>query len=166
MSNIRILTSNALGAFADMVYYNRDRAYRLWLISPWLAVGKGRTDPISLLVESARGHNISARVVTRPPAMEWHSKTLRILLANMRVELFYCANLHAKLYILECDGFRYAQIGSANLTGRSLDNYELGVEFSTTRETRGDDTSSLIADLLDYANYLLREDDVLMQDDI
>lgn len=167
MSGIRIITENALGIFADTVYRNRDRAFRIWLITPWLALGEGRLDPIAMLVEALHGNRARINIITRCPTEAWHSEAIRILSANVPVTLFYCRNLHAKLYILECNGFRYALLGSPNFTGKAMSqNREIGVEIRTTMENATSSAAVLMSELTQYAQTLIREDDVLLQDPI
>ena len=82
------------------------------------------------------------------PSQIWHYEAIKILWKNIEPTLYYCANLHAKLYILECDGFRYAILGSANLTNRAdQTNKELAVEFRTTIQAQDDDVAVAVTRL-------------------
>jgi phosphatidylserine/phosphatidylglycerophosphate/cardiolipin synthase-like enzyme len=75
--------------------------------------------------------------------------------------LFACSSLHTKLYIAECNGFRGAVLGSANLTPRGdRANLELAVEFRTTSEKSADDVTTIISELSRYASDLRQHEDV------
>jgi phosphatidylserine/phosphatidylglycerophosphate/cardiolipin synthase-like enzyme len=93
--------------------------------------------------------------------MDWHVEAIRVMWEAFRPTLYYCSNLHTKLYLAECDGFRCAIFGSPNLTGRADgENRELAIEFRTTVESREDDVAAIISRLADYARDLAAEDDV------
>jgi hypothetical protein len=156
-----ILTSGALTTFAATVYANKARLRRIWLISPWLGGSVPRVDPISYLVEALQNSECIVNVVTRKPTADWHYEAVRVMWANFRPTLYYCPNLHTKLYLAECDGFRCAVFGSPNLTGRADgENRELAIEFRTTVESRDDEVAAIISSLADYARDLAAEDDV------
>lgn len=88
-------------------------------------------------------------------------EAVRVLCTNVQTALFYCRTLHAKLYLVECDGFRCAVLGSPNLTGRAdAENKELAIEFRTTVSANDDDVAHLITSLIEYADSLISEDDV------
>jgi len=72
------------------------------------------------------------------------------------VNVFICdENLHTKLYILECDGFRHAILGSPNLTHKAdARNDELAVSFRTTVQGSQNRISELINELTAYASAL------------
>jgi phosphatidylserine/phosphatidylglycerophosphate/cardiolipin synthase-like enzyme len=79
-------------------------------------------------------------------------------------EVMFSAQLHAKLYILECDGFRYAMLGSANLTRRADNkNRELAVEFRTTCTNRSDPVAAMIDELLVFAYELMSDEAAQLQ---
>jgi len=145
-----------------MVHVYQDRAFRLWLISPWLSSEEEGQDSLLMLADALRGRNCTVILITRPPSSTWHLKALELLRANTKLTAFKCANLHTKLYIAECDGFRAALLGSANLTTRGdRINRELAIELrSTAEDPRVDSIAGLINELTDYASSLRNEDDV------
>jgi phosphatidylserine/phosphatidylglycerophosphate/cardiolipin synthase-like enzyme len=152
---MRLITSAALGAFARVVYANQSRAFRVWIVSPWLRSEQDGQDPLMLLVDSLRGSNCSVVLFTRPPEQVWHDEAIRLIRTNTRSIIYVCRHLHTKLYILECDGFRAAILGSPNLTSRAEHvNLEIAVEFRTTIETATDDVAALITELTEYASSL------------
>lgn len=155
MKRVRLLTTAILGVFARVVHANRDRLYRVWLISPWLRCEDSGEDPLLLLLDALRGRSCDVVLFTRPPDQVWHLEAINLLRANTRSIAYACRALHTKLYILECDGFRAAILGSPNLTSRAeRENLEIAVEFRTTVETATDDVASLITELTEYASSL------------
>ncbi len=141
-------------------FANRHRIRKLWLITPWVTEAPGRYDFLSMIVEASAASRATVVVLTRPPRDAWHKKALHVLNANLRPTILYNPQLHAKLYILQCDGFRYALLGSPNLTRRAdRDNIELAIEFRTSCEGYADKISSMIHELIAYANALIGDDD-------
>lgn len=165
MNGLRILTDSILTTFAEVAYTNRNRIFRAWLITPWIASEDSPMDPVSLLVEAFRASRPRVDLVTRKPMLAWHQQALQVLYSNVSPILYYCSTLHAKLYLLECDDFRYALIGSPNLTGRAdKGNKELAVEMRTTVRSQEDDVAVAVTRLTQYARSLVGEDGVLIQD--
>ena len=159
MGTIEILTDHTLSRFGEVVFANKYRVRRLWLISPWVATESGKYDPLSLLIEALSGRDYTLNVVTRPPIHRWHSHALEVLHSNLKPLLFYSKQLHAKLYLLDCDGFRYAVFGSPNLTGRAnAVNRELAVELRATTLSSSDREAAMIAELITYAESIMSED--------
>jgi hypothetical protein len=160
-NRITVLTSGALTKFAAAVYANKPRLRRIWLVSPWIGGIAPGVDPISYLVEALQGSDCNVNVVTRKPTAAWHLEAVRVIWENFRPTLYYCPTLHTKLYLAECDGFRFAVFGSPNLTGKADgENRELAIEFRTTVESREDEVAAIITSLADYARDLAAEDDV------
>lgn len=163
MSSVCVISTSPLGEFANLVYVHRERLNRLWIVTPWIASEADRTDPLRLLVDALQGTRCDVQMITRPPTTAWHSTALQLLERDTRLTLYYCRNLHAKLYIMEADGFRCALLGSPNLTpSGNKTNREIAVEFRTTKQGRFDDTSTLITDLTEYVASLRAEDDVIL----
>jgi hypothetical protein len=160
---IRLLTTSILGTFAKLAHANRDRLFRMWLISPWLRSEPHREDPLSLLLDSLRGTTCDVILFTRQPEFAWHREAVELVRANSRCTLYYCDRLHTKLYLLECDGFRAAVIGSPNFT-RTADrrNLELAIELRTTVESDRDDVAALISELAGYASALRNDEGVTL----
>lgn len=161
MSSAKLVSRNALSAFANLVYAKQDDLYRLWLISPWVSVrGEGAYAAEQLRAAVGR-RRVTVFVVTRPPLMVYHSEAIRMLRSIPGTQVFYCAELHSKLYIAECNGFRGAVFGSPNLTpGGEVLNEELAVEFRTSSTARENAISALVDDLVRYATALRAQDNV------
>jgi hypothetical protein len=164
-NRISLITGLALTKFAENAYVNAHRLRNMWVISPWLSRESAAQDPISLLCTAMKKSHCSVKVVTRQPESRWHSEALDRLWSAENTTVFFCSNLHAKLYILECDGYRSAIFGSPNLTARAnRSNHELAIHCHTTlQDSTVDIVAALITSLCSYATSLISEDDVLLQ---
>src|SRR5262249_16584893 len=152
-----VVSEGSLSLFSDVAWSNRWRIRRAWLISPWIGTSESKRDPLAHLVEALRKCQ-HFWLVTRPPKESWHPSALRILRANSRPSVLLNPELHAKLYILECDGFKYALLGSPNLTPRAnAVNRELAIQFKSSVSSREDKIAAVIEDLIDYARFLLQD---------
>lgn len=161
MARMRLITEGVLTAFADLVYANRERVYRVWLISPWVGAVDDGSDSLLRLIDGLRGTRRQVTVVTRPPQQAWHLRSIELLRANVHATLYGCASLHTKLYLLECNGLRAGILGSPNLTPHAdRRNRELAIELRTTVESRDEPVAALLSDLTEYALNLCGEDDV------
>lgn len=162
LKNLRILTREILMSFARLVHSNSWRVRRIWIVAPWIGLHE-RSDALHLLVDSLKGKNCPVLIITRPPDAAWHSRAIRFLQANLKTTIFISPSLHSKLYIIECDGFRAAIVGSPNLTPRAdRGNREIGVELRTTMELSSNDVAAAITELIQYAFHLRGEDDTRM----
>src|SRR6266542_2159265 len=119
MKRIRLIRRSPIGEFADVVYTYRAMIYRLWLISPWMGMyTDGTVDPLQLMVDAIRTKpNCMVNVITREPKPkdDWHAKALQVLRDNVKPTMLFCKTLHTKLYIVECNDFACAMLGSPNL---------------------------------------------------
>jgi len=156
-SDLAVISQTALSRFSDIAFSNKHRIRRAWLISPWIAYSTEKRDPLSYLTEAL--HKCPQTwLITRPPKLVWHENAIKILRANSspRPTVLFNEHLHAKLYLLDCDGFRYALLGSPNFTPRAdTQNRELAIEFTTTASPRADKISAVIQELVSYAELLL-----------
>jgi len=162
MRRIRLVSTAIMGTFAQMVYSNQSRLHRLWLVAPW--IGDDSTNgALALLLEALRGTRASVVVVTRPPTQAWHARAVQALRDHGRAIVYTCPNLHTKLYIAECNGFRGAILGSPNLTRRAeLMNLELAIELRSTTDSPTDDVETVLCQLSQYASDLRQDDDVAL----
>src|SRR5689334_21479150 len=166
MASLRLLFDLIVGHFADEVYTNRSRARELWLVAPWLSLDEAGEDPIGIIVEGLSKTRCHTYIVTRPPKENWHALAIDVLRKNLSTTVLHCTTLHAKVYLLECDGFRYALLGSPNLTGPgNRKNREVAVEFRTTSSLREDDVGRAIEGLSVFVKQLSLERDVMISDD-
>jgi phosphatidylserine/phosphatidylglycerophosphate/cardiolipin synthase-like enzyme len=155
VKRFRLITDQVLGAFARSVYANQRRVRRVWILSPWLGSVEDADDALLLLIDALRNRSCPIVLITRPPDAAWHLRAIQLLQSNCAANVFLHPNLHTKLYIAECDGFRCAVLGSPNLTPRSLrQNREIAIEFRTTVESSEDDVAALLTELTEYASSL------------
>lgn len=164
MGRIRLLTNAILKTFIDLVYHNRGRIRRIWLVTPWIGGADSGRDPLYILVDALRTTSCHIVLITRPPREIWHEKAVLLLERHLRTTVYLCESLHTKLYLLECDGFRAAVLGSPNLTPRGdRVNREIAVELRSTYISDEDELSAIINELIEYASALRGEDDVLLK---
>lgn len=155
MKRIRLLTESILGSFANSVEVHRNILHRVWIVAPWIGSEAGKTDPVLQLVDTLRDSPRAVTVITRKPTDAWHLTAVQLLQANVKPVVYYCATLHTKLYIMECNGLRSAILGSPNLTGKAnRTNREIAVEFRATSESVRDDVAVLLTELVQYASDL------------
>jgi phosphatidylserine/phosphatidylglycerophosphate/cardiolipin synthase-like enzyme len=144
-----------------MVYVNQQRAHRLWLVCPWIGAEEDARGALALLVDALGRRGCSTTLITRPPAATWHGDAVDALRRQAGAVVYVCPNLHTKLYVVECDGFRGAVLGSANFTPRAdRFNHEIAVEFRTTREGPDDEVAAIVTELINYASSLREHEDV------
>jgi len=106
--------------------------------------------------------NLSFTVITRPPLSTWHTEALSFLITRTKATVYTLENLHTKLFRIDGDGFRYAMLGSPNLTHRAnIINYELSVEFIETISTTSD-VANLMIGLDEYITDLIQMDSTLL----
>lgn len=160
---ITVLENNPLETLGKVVYANRHRARTIWFITPWISGEPSRFDSLSLLIEGLKSRSCTVYIVTRPPVLTWHQRALKVLRENVNPILCYNKHLHTKLYILEADGFRYALIGSPNLTRQAETvNRELAVEIRASTAPRFQETARLIQELIVYAQSIMAENETLL----
>jgi hypothetical protein len=164
MRRLKLLTNAILKTFADMVYNNQRRVHRVWIVSPWIGGDGLRRDPLYLLIEAVRRTSCDVILITRPPKDVWHQDAINLLEKYAGATVYYCPALHTKLYLLECNGFRGAVLGSPNLTSRAEKaNREIAVEFRTTVTADDDDVATVINELTEYVSSLRGEDGVYLK---
>lgn len=162
--HLRLLTRSILTDFARMVYANKGRVFRLWLVSPWIGSREDGIDPLCILIEALRRRSCDVIVVTRPPKEVWHLQGEELLEKQLDAVVYHCASLHTKLYIAECNGFRGAILGSPNLTPRANSmNREVAVEFRTTTTNTDHEIGMIVNELIEYASALRGERDVTLK---
>ena len=166
MNSVDIVSDRILDNFAELVSANKNRLYRLWLVTPWLGYDDYCTDPLYVLIDSLKKTTCTITLITRPPKEDWHRRAVDLLMAGIKPILYHCSNLHTKLYILECNGFRASVLGSPNLTpNANKRNRELAVRFCTTETNRKNDVVRIVNELTTYAQDLCIDDDVILVDE-
>jgi len=164
MSSFEIVSEKPLSGFSEVAFANRRRLRRIWMVTPWVTESHGKFDFLSMIVEASRTSRAKVFILTRPPRDTWHATAIEVLNANLKPILLFNTSLHAKLYILECNGFRYALLGSPNLTRRAdRDNVEIGIELRSSFERPVDKVSAMISELIIYASSLFAEDAAQLQ---
>jgi len=126
----------------------------------------GAVDPLQVMVDAVRTRpKCMVNVITREPKPknDWHSNALQVLRNNVKPTMFFCKTLHTKLYIVECDAFACAMLGSPNLTaGGNTANIELALEVRGTSLRPQDEVSGMLCDLVNYAHALLADESVTL----
>ena len=151
-----IHTEQILTKFVDLAYVNRRRLYRIWLVSPWIGYEEKGYDPLIRLVEAIRDQTrVSVILITTEPKQDWHSRAVRYLHSATSLMCFDCKDLHAKVFLLECNGFRAAYFGSPNFTPRANSiNHELAIEFLTSIQSPEDAYGKMMNELFTYVDNL------------
>ena len=151
-----LLTEQILTRFSDLAYVNRRRLYRIWLVTPWIGYKEKGRDPLNPLVEAVREQKGAALIlITTAPKLDWHTKAIEFLRSETSLICFDCKDLHAKIFLLECDGFRAAFFGSPNFTPRANNiNRELAIDFRTTMQDPADSVGKMMNDLFVYVDTL------------
>jgi phosphatidylserine/phosphatidylglycerophosphate/cardiolipin synthase-like enzyme len=155
MWRINPVVDNPLSRLAEEVRLHRDSIYRIWIVSPWLAMTTEGVDPLLSMADSLKRRRVSISIITLRPVHLWHADALRTFRRQAPAIVYLCPDLHAKVYLVFAEGYRYALLGSPNLTGRAdRVNREIAVEFRTTSESREDQVGAMISFLTAYAEEL------------
>jgi phosphatidylserine/phosphatidylglycerophosphate/cardiolipin synthase-like enzyme len=162
--SLSLIADGTLSTLSDVAFANKYRLRRMWLISPWITATDHKEDPLHRLIEAYQVRRCVIRLLTRPPRDSWHIEAVQLLRDNANCEIMFSPQLHAKLYILECDGFRYAMLGSPNLTRRAdSKNRELAIELRTTLSSPSDEVSAMMNELLVFAYELMSDEEAQLQ---
>lgn len=154
-SQIEIHKERILTKFADLAFANRYRLYRIFLVTPWIGFKETSRDPLIRVIAAAQQKNPDVVLITRKPDNEWHQKAIRFLRSKCSITSHVLQDLHAKLYVLQCDGFTSAFLGSPNFSSQAnITNQEIAVQFCTTKTDPEDRVVALIEDLLVYVDQL------------
>jgi hypothetical protein len=146
---ITLVKERALTHFAELVSVYSRSLRRAWIISPWITA----TDnfyALNLVVGTLEQSRASLTVVTRAAEKVNHQAALRTVMSLAQAEVYVLPHLHAKLYMLECEGFRAALLGSANFTEEGDQQLvEIVADVRSSRES--DPAARFIADLFGFA---------------
>jgi len=155
VNSIDLISEAILDRFADLVHNNRNRLYRLWIVTPWLGYDDNRDDPLYVLIDSLKKTSCTVTLITRPPNADWHKRAVKLLEKGIRPITYHCESLHTKLYVLECNGFRATILGSPNLTpNANKRNKELAIQLCTTEKDRNNKIVKIVNSLIAYASTL------------
>lgn len=159
---INIHTEQILSKFASLALANKSRLYRIWLVTPWIGFRERNRDPLVRLIEAVQSKKPEMVLITRTPTKDWHKKAVRFLNSTCSLMPHILPNLHSKVYVLECNGFSAAFLGSPNFsTQANKINQEVAVEFRATVTDPEDRVVALIGDLLTYVDQLRSKADLM-----
>ena len=158
MTLATVIRTQPLTRFADAARAHEETLLRAFLVSPWILVREEQEfPPFARLLETVRVSKARLTVLTRPPDKASHLQAVNLISEIPHSEIFYLDSLHAKLYLLECNAFRIAMIGSPNFTpeGDTL-HRELAVEIRSARES--DVAGLLVRDLFAFSLDLMSDE--------
>ena len=124
---LKILTRRVIAAFLERL--TKARGWRtIYIVSPWIS-------PFDIpgvinyaqFLKRVHDEDCTLYVVTRPPKEPWHQVALDGLRDSGCANIVLAEPIHTKLYWAQTDQGRFALLGSANLTQRSLDQNEIGL---------------------------------------
>lgn len=100
----------------------------LVIVSPWIDSVGEMADQFSAVARRIALDRIDTTVIVRHPRKEPTNYPAVTRFAAMpTVQLFFNNELHAKVYACYCQPYGFAYVGSANLTGRAIVAFEVGV---------------------------------------
>ena len=158
--HIEIHSERILSKFARLAHEMREKIYRIWIVSPWITHENTDRDPLITLALAAKPRNPAIVVITRPPEKnsEEHNAALHMLHSIGNTTTFTMPRLHSKIYLLHCDGFRAAFLGSPNFTvSGNIRNEEIAIDLRSNYQDKRDKVGSLISELNDYVSSLRTE---------
>ena len=147
----KLFTKRVTEQFVSRLLVEVKPVSTLTLVSPWISDWDAPTSSLTRLVEWIRARHVRTLVITRPPIEPWHLEAANRLAKLPSATVMLLPDLHTKLFVCRAVPVGFGLVGSANLTGRSLQNLEIGVMF----EGRGIH-SQVLNDLHAYASYDLR----------
>jgi len=123
-----LLTQRVTEAFFVRVVAEDRPISSLTIVSPWVSAWDTGKIAFGRLCQQISIRPIRTLLITRPPEEVWHRDALDRL-AEAGVTIVLLPDLHAKVFVCEAVPVGFGLVGSANLTRRSLDNFEIGVMF-------------------------------------
>ncbi len=141
---IELIRNRIIEKYLNKVLH-RGRILRMIIVSPWISDFQISTSFGSIdlrgLCKIFKDHKTVVYIVTRKPDQIWHKEAIDILehaknKDKVKILLKYNSSLHAKILFTYSDQLQSGLIGSANLTGRSLENDEIGVYIPKVEKTR------------------------------
>lgn len=125
----RVVTNEVMATFFRRVLQESKPISSLTIVSPWISEWESRGVSLDSLLALINRACIRTLVLTRPPAEDWHKVALARLSSSRFVQIYLLPDLHAKLLLCEAIPVGFGLVGSANVTSKSLSNYEIGVLF-------------------------------------
>ena len=157
-STATVVRSEPLTRFTNAARAYERSLIRAFLISPWIvARSPGEFPAFGRLISTLQASKARVTVLTRTPDNAGHHAAVELLSRLSQVEIFFLDSLHAKIYLLECNTFRLAMVGSPNFTLQGDSEWrELAVEVRSGRQA--DVAAQLVRDLFGYAVDLISDD--------
>jgi hypothetical protein len=124
---VRVIVEGGHTAFFDR-FLSAEAVTSLVLVSPWIAGAGEHRGQLELVARKIEHERIPTWLLTRHPSREpVNLSALQIVSTLATVRTYFNNELHAKVYVCRCAPFGFAYVGSANLTGRAMTAYEVGV---------------------------------------
>jgi len=157
--SIQLIRSTPLTRFADLTRLNKARLLRAYIVSPWIVAPEvDEFVPLVTTILSIRESRARLTVVTRPPDQAGHQRALNLLAKLPQVEILFLKSLHAKLYLLECNGLRAGLFGSPNFTPQGdTENLELAADIRSVRSS--DIAAEFLENLFGFVRELMADSD-------
>ena len=159
---IELIRNRVIENYLNKVLH-RGRILKMIIVSPWISnfqisTSRGKID-LRGLCNIFKNNGTVVWLVTRKPKDIWHKEAIDILkhaknTDKVKIYIKYNSSLHAKLLLTFSDQLTSGLIGSANLTGRSLENDEIGVYIPKVGKTR-----KLVKDMQDSAMTIYHNSD-------
>lgn len=124
---VRVIVEGGHQAFFDR-FLTAVGVTALVIVTPWVAGAGDNGEQLELTARKIERERIATWLLVRHPAKEAiNLAALQLLSPLPTVRTYFNNELHAKVYVCRCDPFGFAYVGSANLTGRGLTAYEVGL---------------------------------------
>ena len=99
----------------------------LIIVSPWITYTDFKVGSLTNVIKKIHNEKIPTYIITRTPIIDSHKEVINKFKEIKNTEINLYDDLHAKIFISDCEYDRFALIGSANLTRNSSNNFEIGV---------------------------------------
>ena len=135
--SIQLIRLTPLTRFAELLRLNKARLLRAYIVSPWIIAPEvDEFIPLMSTILAVRESKARLTIVTRPPDHAGHQRALQLLAKLPQAEILLLNSLHAKLYLMECNGLRAGLFGSPNFTPQGdTDNLELAADIRSVRSS-------------------------------
>lgn len=151
MFPVKLYCKEVIDKFFSRFIISKNRMRNLIIVSPWITYSDFKVGTFNDVIRKIKKDDIPTYVITRSPSYESHQKAIDEFLNIKKVEINLYNDLHAKIFIADCDDEPFALVGSANFTQNSFKNFELGVLINGRNEG-----VNLINQLTDFALIELR----------
>lgn len=125
----RILSNRVMESFFRRVLQEDRPINSLTIVSPWISHWDAGYVGLAELCNRIDLRRIRTLVLTRPPTHDWHKEAIETFNRSPFVNVWLLPDLHAKIFVCEAVPVGFGLVGSANLTAKSLSNFEIAVMF-------------------------------------